>query len=108
MPASYQYSDAYLAPLVTFAREEAATTLVGQLGTFPAYWVERLTILQAYLIVCTECMKQPDDTFGAKLSAYRKEFDATLSRAKAAQDAVDEAAGTGSGGSLFSIELHRA
>jgi hypothetical protein len=109
MALRYPYADPYLAPHVTGAREDAAYAAVTALGTLPAYWVERLTTLQAYLIACAECMKAPDDVFSAKLSAYRKAYDLALPQARAAQKVADDAAGVtpNGGGSLFSIDLQR-
>lgn len=107
MALRYPYADGYLAPFVTGAREDQAAALVAELGTFSAYWTEQLTRLQAYIITCTEGMKATDDVFAAKLGAYRKDFEATLSRARAA--AATEAADgvpTG-GGSFFTVDLQR-
>jgi hypothetical protein len=102
------YSDAYLRTLVTDARELRATVEVAELGTLPANWVTRLTIIRAYMITCTECLAEPNDTFAAKLSAYRKEFDQALVQARSAQALIDAAAGklTG-GGSMFTVPLER-
>lgn len=107
MTLTHTYTDAYLASLITPAREARAVADVADLGTLPAAWVARLVVLRAYLIACLESQKAPDDLFTAKLSAYRKEFDSTLAQARAAQSSA--AAGTGSGGGgLFSIRLERA
>lgn len=105
---TYLYSDAYLAPLVTQDRESRAIADIAAYGTFPADWTERLVRLRAYVIVCLESAKAPDDLFTAKLSAYRKEFDQALPLARAAQDAVNAAAGTTTSSSLISIPLERA
>jgi hypothetical protein len=60
------------------------------------------------MVTCLECMKEPNDTFAAKLAAYRKEFDLVLGQARAAQALVDAASGklTG-GGSMFTVPLER-
>lgn len=110
MPLINTYADGYLAPLVTEARETQAAADVAQLGTFPAAWVTRLTILRAYIITCLEGMKAPDDVFASKLAAYRKEFDSALPQARAAQQAAEAAAGTAptGGGGVFVIDLQRA
>lgn len=110
MPLAYPYSDAYLAPLITQDRETRATDEVAMLGTFPAAWTQRLVILRAYIITCLESQKSPDDTFAAKLSAYRKEYDSAVPAARAAQATADAEAGTlpTGGGSPFSITLERA
>lgn len=106
------YLDGYLAALVTEAREAQAIADVTVYGTLPTAWVTRLVILRAYIVTCLECQKAPDDTFGAKLAAYRKEFDGTLGLARQAQAAVDAASTTnapqGASGAYFSVELHRA
>jgi hypothetical protein len=109
MALRYPYADPYLAPYITGAREDAASAAVEALGTLPAYWVERLTTLQAYMIACAECMKAPDDVFSAKLSAYRKAYDLALPQARAAQAAADEAAGVApsGSGSFFTVDLQR-
>lgn len=109
MALRYPYADPYLAPHVTGAREDAAHAAVEALGTLPDYWVERLTVLQAYMIACAECMKAADDVFAAKLGAYRKAYDLALPQARAAQRVADDAAGIvpAGSGSLFSIDLER-
>jgi hypothetical protein len=109
MPLSQTYADAYLAPLVTVEREARAAADVADLGTLPAAWVNRLTVLRAYVLTCLESQRTPDDVFAAKLGAYRKEFDAALTQGRQAQAALDATAGTASGGgSIFSVNLVRA
>ena len=110
MPLVNACADAYLAPQVTVARALQAAADVAMLGAFPAAWVTRLTILRAYIITCTECMKSPDDVFVSKLSAYRKEFDSAMPRARAAQQTAQAAAGTAltGGGGVFVIDLQRS
>ena len=110
MPLRYPYADAYLAPLVTQAREDQAAAEVAMLGTLPTDWVARLTVLRAYMITCTESMKSSDDVFAAKLAAYRKDYTETIGPARAAQAAADSAAGKlpVGAGSVFSVSLDRA
>ena len=112
MPLINAYLDGYLSPLVTVAREATAIADVAVYGTLPAAWVTRLVILRAYILTCLECQKAPDDTFTAKLAAYRKEFDAMLGLARQAQAAVDAAAASGApqgaSGGYASIEIQRA
>jgi len=108
MPLTYAYADAYLASRVTEARENAAVAYVSDLGTFPVDWTERLVILRAYIVTCMESMQAPDDLFAAKLAAYRKEYADTLTSARAAQSALDQAAGDASSASVFSIALERS
>lgn len=109
MALRYPYTDAYLAPRVTQAREDQALSEVEQLGPFPAAWVSRLTVLRTYIVTCTESMQSADDTYAAKLSAYRKDFEAALPQARAAQAAAQAAAGVAptGGGSMFSVNLER-
>lgn len=109
MPTAYPYADGYLSPLMTVEREAQAITDVADLGTLPASWVQRLVIIRTYVIACLECSKAPDDTFAAKLSAYRKEYADQLIRARAAQQAIDKAAGTGApSGSAYTVSLERS
>lgn len=108
MPLAHTYADAYLAPLVTVDRETRAAADVADLGTFPAAWVTRLVVLRAYVLTCIESQKAADDLFGAKLTAYRREYDNTLQQAIAAQMAADQAAGVGGTGSVFTLQIERA
>lgn len=106
----HTYTDGYLAPQVTTAREDKAIAEVDALGTFPTEWRDRLVICRAYVITCIECMRSADDTFSAKLSAYRKDWEALLVQARLAQAAAEAAAGTPQlgGGSFFTVPLERA
>lgn len=108
MTTTYTYSDDYLRHLVTDARETRAVVEVSQHGVLPEEWVTRLVILQAYIITCLECMKSADDTFSAKLAAYRKIYADTLSQARAAQALIDAENGGTGGGSMFTVPLERA
>ncbi|MFO1268563.1 MAG: hypothetical protein U1F25_13710 [Rubrivivax sp.] len=109
MAMTYTYADAYLAPLVGQAREAQAIADVAQLGTLPAAYVARLVAVRAYVLTCLESQKAPDDLFAAKLAAYRKEWADVLAQARAAQDALDAASGSASGGaSPFTVELVRS
>ena len=109
MPLRYPYADAYLAPLVTQAREDQANDDVALLGTFPAGWVQRLVVLRSYVITCQESMRQEGDLFTQKLAAYRKDYADALVQAKAAQEAIDAASATPptGGGSFFTVDLQR-
>jgi hypothetical protein len=108
MTLVHYYPDAYLGPLITDAREAQATSDVADLGTLPASWVARLVVLRAYVIACLESQRAPDDTFAAKLSAYRKEYEVVLSQARAAQASIEAAASTAGAGSIFTVELFRS
>lgn len=107
MPLVHTYADAYLAPRVTEARETQAAADVAQLGTLPEAWVTRLTVLRAYVITCLENMASADDTFAAKLSAYRKDYEAAIPQARAAQAQVDAGTPSTGGGSFFTVDLQR-
>lgn len=107
MPLQNAYTDAYLSPLVTEAREAQAAADVAELGTLPAGWVTRLTVIRAYIITCLESIRQPDDVFTLKLTAYRKDYADALTQARAAQAVVDAEAGGGGGSSFFSVGLER-
>lgn len=85
MPLAHTYTDAYLKTRVTEAIEARATDDIAQLGTFPDAWKNKLIVLRGYLLACLEQGGQAEDTFAVKLAQYRKEFDFTLSLAKAAQ-----------------------
>ena len=78
------YNDAFLKPRITPERVAQATAEVDAIATFPAAWRERLIVLRTYVIACTELQTgEPNDTFAVKLTAYRREYDATLSQARA-------------------------
>ncbi|MBB1161471.1 hypothetical protein [Aquariibacter albus] len=108
MPLTHYYADAYLAPLVTEEREARAAADVAELGTLPAAWVARLVVARAYVLTCLESQRAADDTFSAKLSAYRKEWDSTLAQARAAQAAADAASGGTGSASIYTVALERA
>ena len=109
MALQQPYMDAFLAPRVTQAREDQAIADVAQLGTLPAAWVARLTVLRCYVITCMENMQSDSDTFAAKLSAYRKDYEAAIPQARAAQAQAEAAAGKPStgGSSFFTVDLSR-
>jgi len=109
MATTYTYYDPYLLPLVTEAREARALADVNaQRADFPAAWLERLTRLRAYVIVCQESQQTVDDLFAVKLAQYQKEYDKTLPLAIAAADAVLVDAGAQAPmRSFVSIELLR-
>ena len=109
MATTYTYYDPYLLSLVTEAREARALADVNaQRDDFPALWLERLTRLRAYVIVCQESQQTADDLFSVKMAQYQKEYDKTLPPAIGAADAVLAIAGTELPmRSFVSIELHR-
>lgn len=106
---TYNYADGYLGPLVSNEREERALAEVEAIrDDFPTDWLERLTVLRAYILTCLDSMRSPDDLFSAKLTAYRKEWDAALAQARQAADLAAET-DTGSAGqaSFFSFPIER-
>jgi hypothetical protein len=105
MALAYTYPDAYLSRFCTEAVETRALADVALLGTFPAAWLARLTIVQACIIACLENQADAEDLFTAKLKSYRAQMDTLLPQAKAAEAA---AGSTTTGISLFSIPLERA
>lgn len=108
MPLINTYTDGYIATQITPEREARAMADVADLGTLPAAWVARLTVLRAYVITCLECAKSPDDMWTTKLSAYRKEYDSTLQHGRAAQSLIDAASTTpGFGTGVFTCEIAR-
>ncbi|MDP2811772.1 MAG: hypothetical protein Q8O34_16665 [Rhodocyclaceae bacterium] len=73
------YTDAHLSRLATLEREMRAEADVDAITTFPAFWREKLVTLRVYLLICQESLTgNPEDTFQAKLDAYRKKWAATL------------------------------
>lgn len=87
------FTDSYLKDLVSIERELRATADVNTLGVFSTQWRDRLIELRAYIITCQESLQSPEDTFSAKLKAYRDEFAASLGLARAdAQAAAISAA----------------
>jgi len=97
------YFDGYLKSLVDLDTETRAYADVDALGVFPTAWRDKLAVLRAYVIVCMEKQAEPDDLFSAKLSIYRKEFDAVLTQARLAS-----ATTSGTGAALFSVPILRA
>lgn len=75
--------------------------------TFSASWLERLTIVQCYILACLENQADAEDLFTAKLKSYRQQFDVLLPQALAAAAAAAESPGA-AGVGIFSIPLERA
>jgi hypothetical protein len=100
----YTYQDEYLKARMTDDREGRALAAVNAIGTFADDWIEKLTVLRAYIIVCLECQAQADDLFAQKLANYRKEWDAVLQQARAATPDPE----TGKRPSIFTVALERA
>lgn len=110
MAATYTYPDAYLARFCTEEREARAIADVQVYAddaaiTFSAEWLERLVILQTYILACLENQADAEDLFTAKLKSYRAEFSAKLPQALLA---ANEAAGEISNVGMFSIPLERS
>ena len=112
MAITYTYPDAYLAKFCTEEREARATADVELRATtagytFSAAWLERLVIVQCYILACLENQADAEDLFTAKLKSYRAQFDVLLPQAlQAAATAAETTAPAGFG--LFSIPLERA
>lgn len=100
---AYTYTDAYLSPLVTADRTARAESDVDAIGAFATEWRDKLVVLRTYILICLDSMKAPDDPFGTKLAAYRKEWADTLAAAKAAT--LDA---SGMPLTRFSVPLERA
>lgn len=107
MPLKNYYTDGYIASQVNEDREERAAEDVAQYGTLPVNWVQRLTMLRAYIITCLECAKNPEDMWSVKLGFYRKEFDSALQQARAAQSVIDAQNNSASSAGIFTIPLLR-
>lgn len=108
MPVTISYTDAYLKTRVTVDIENRAMAEIDAIRAFPTAPVnyrESLIRLRAYIITCLEQGSTSDDVFAAKLTAYRKEYDAALAAAHAAANKVDT---TGNKVALYSISLERA
>jgi hypothetical protein len=103
----YVYPDAYLARFCNQDREDRALADVAVMAgsrTFSADYIERLTILQAYVISCLENQAADDDLFTTKLKTYREQLQLVLSQAILDADATAETTG---GFSLFAVPLER-
>lgn len=98
------YTDAYLKNLVSAPHETRAITEVDAIATFTTYWRDRLIEIRAYMLVCLDSMKAPEDLFTAKLTHYRKEWNDTLVAAKIA---LAESGSTATPPGFFSIPLER-
>jgi hypothetical protein len=61
---------------------------------------------QTYVLAAIENQADPDDLFGEKLKAYRRQFDVVWPQAVAAAQA--QAGTLGAGLAMFSIPLERA
>jgi hypothetical protein len=109
MALTYTYPDAYLQPFCTEDREDRALADVAVMAgsrTFSASYIERLTIVQTYIIACMENQADAEDLFTAKLKTYRAQIAILLPQAIADADATADVQGAGV--ALFSIPLERA
>ena len=108
MPTTYTYPDAYLSTFCTEERETRAVadvTLLQADATFSADWLERLTIVQCYILACLENQADKEDLFTAKLKAYREQMQVLLPQAHADAAAT---AGEINGIGFFNVPLERA
>lgn len=76
------YTDGYLKTLITDELETRAAADVAELGTFPAPWPDKLTVLRAYILCCLEMGGKGEDVFEFKLKNYQTEFTAALKQAR--------------------------
>lgn len=91
MALAYTYHDAYLSKFCDEALEARALADVEVLAdgrTFSADWLERVTVPQAYVLVCMDRQAEPDDLFAAKLKTYREVLEKALPQAIADADAT--------------------
>jgi len=82
MALTLTYHDSYLTPLLTEEREARALVDVAELGTFPAPWPDKLTVLRAYVLCCLESNATGEDVFSLKLKQYQAEFKEALKQAR--------------------------
>lgn len=97
MATLYTYPDAYLAKFCTEEREARAgedVLLMAGERTFSADWIERLTIVQTYILACMEHQADPEDLFTAKLKTYREELKGLLPNAERDADATADVEST--------------
>jgi len=102
MPLAYTYSDPYLSPLATEARETRAIADLAEINLFSQEHLARLVPLRVYIIICLESVQRSDDAFSVKLAAYRREYDNALSLAKAETPDIN-----GHPAALLSVEVER-
>jgi hypothetical protein len=97
MALTYAYPDAYLAKFCTEEREARAIEDVELMAgdrTFSADWIERLTIVQCYILACLEHQADAEDLFTAKLKNYRDELKLLLPGAERDADATADVPST--------------
>ena len=97
MALIYSYPDAYLVKFCTEAREARAiedVALMAGTKTFSADWIERLSIIQTYILACLEHQADAEDLFTAKLKTYREELKRLLPHAIADADAAADVIST--------------
>lgn len=87
--AQITFTDPYLKKDVTPARVDQATNDVAALGPFPQSWIDRMTELRTYVIICQECVAAADDIYSVKLKAYATEYATSLAAARSAQQAAN-------------------
>ena len=100
-----EYNDAYLQKFCTEEREERAIDAVSLYDpddSFSQTWLDKLAVVQCYILACLENQAQPDDLFSTKLKSYREEFKSMLVQAR--NSAVDS---DGNYGPVFSVPLER-
>lgn len=101
MTTVYQYTDAYLRPLISPEIEDRAAKEVDEEITVAEPWRGRLVVFRAYVLACVESQKSADDLFGVKLKTYRGEYTRAFAFARSAAEA---AGGTPLPGRFVAIE----
>lgn len=76
----YNYTDEYLD--ISQEQETRAIKEIAQFKFKNEFYIEKLTILKAYIINCLENQTQKDDLYEIKLNHYKNEFSELLSNAK--------------------------
>jgi len=102
----YTYHDAYLQKFATNEREARAIADVAVMAgtaTLSSAWIERLVVIQTYILACLENQGDPDDLFTAKLKTYRQQLEVALPQARYAASVTAEEVGFG----LFGVTLER-
>lgn len=79
-----EYTDSFLARLVTDEKEQAASDFVDNIAAFTNKWRGKLVVCRVYISICLDAQKGgQDDVYSTKLSSYRKEWSELLGLAKA-------------------------
>jgi len=83
MALENEYTDSFLARLVTDDKEVAASDFVDNIAKFTDKWRGKLVVIRVYISICLDAQKGgQDDVYATKLSSYRKEWSELLGLAK--------------------------